>query len=72
MSAYLRVYFVVMNIYVNDSDHFVPALLLRWVVIYIYIYLYIVIKTLYYKPEGRGFETRWVDIFKFTYTFWPH
>jgi hypothetical protein len=26
----------------------------------------IVVKTLRYKPEGRGFETRWGDLFQFT------
>jgi hypothetical protein len=39
--------------------------------IYIYIYIYgaggsVVVKALCYKPEGRGFGTRWGDFFIFT------
>jgi hypothetical protein len=26
----------------------------------------VVVKALFYKPEGRDFDTRWGDVFKFT------
>jgi hypothetical protein len=35
-----------------------------YIYIYIYIYFSLVVKALDYKPEGRGFETRWGEILK--------
>jgi hypothetical protein len=31
----------------------------------------IVVKALYYKPEGRGFETRWGELFLSIYLILP-